>query len=602
MSHTINVTDYGAIPDSGQDSSMSIRLAIQAASRLNGPVILNFPKGQYDLYPDLAVRVPYHISNTASEVEVSTITKVIGLYFDRHQHLTIEGNGSLLLYHGKQTLIAFEACEHVTIQNIRMDVADPSMVEMTVIGVGERYIDVQVHPDSNYEIDQERVVWVGAGWRFHHGYMQEYDLELNTTWRVANLCEHAIKVEKLDEHRLRLYYADKPTVPVGRTLQLRDGIRDQVGVFIHRSRHMKWVNVSIHYMHGLGIVGQSSEHLTFDSIHICPRSETKRTAAAFADLMHFSGCRGLIKIENSKLSAAHDDAINIHGTHLRIVGVPAPNQVVVRFMHHQTYGIDAFYAGDHIHFVREQTLAVFGSNVVKTGQRVSSRELLLTLEHDEEMQWQSGDVIENVSWNPEVEIRNNEFTRLPTRGILVTSSSRVTIEDNIFIRTGMSGILVANDASSWFESGRVQELSIRRNRFIGCGGLEHPVIYIIPENKSMEIEQPVHRHILIEDNDFEITDSLVLYAKSTTDLVFQNNKITPFDEMLVRNVLYLDGGMEIADSHVAKERLMYLTGCSRVGIQKNIIQEGIPSQVVINQMSYPDISVDEAQQLHIRRI
>ncbi|KKO53993.1 right-handed parallel beta-helix repeat-containing protein [Paenibacillus sp. DMB20] len=597
----INVMDYGALPDSGEDCTMAIRLAIQAASRVNGPVILYFPKGRYDIYSHQAIRVPYNISNTASEEEVSDNIKTIGLYFDRHRQLTIEGNDSLLMYHGKQTMIAFEACEFVTIQNLRIDVANPTMAEMTVLAVGDHYIDVQVHPDSKYEICQDRLFWIGSGWRFHHGYMQEVDLASNTTWRAENLCETASKVEEIAANHLRFHFIDLPTVPVGRILQVRDGIRDQVGSFIHRSRHISWKNVSIHFMHGLGIVSQFSENITFDHIDLSPRTETGRTAAAFADLMHFSSCRGLIKIENSRFMGSHDDAINIHGTHLQIVEVLEKHHVRVRFMHPQTYGLDGFYPGDDIHFVREQTLAVFDKNMVIAVQRISPRELLLTLEKPVPDDIVSGDVIENVTWNPDVEIRNNHFSRIPTRGILATSSGKVVIEDNLFERTVMSGILIANDASSWFESGRVNDVIIRRNRFIECGGREHPVLYIVPENRSVDVNQPVHEHILIEDNYFQLTDSLVLCAKSTRDLMFRNNTMTKTDAVQARNILRLNGGIEMTDRQMDDDTLISLHGCSEVTIIGNKMpEEDFPRQIQIMNMSQQEILTDASQRLEFQ--
>lgn len=598
---TICVTEFGAQPDSGLDAAYAVRLAIQAASRVSGPAILQFPKGQYDLYPDQALRIPYSISNTASEEEVSGIMKTIGLYFDRHRHLTIEGNGSLLMYHGKQTMLAFEACESVKIQNLRIDVADPTMAEMTVASVGEDYVEVDVHPDSRYEIDHGRLYWVGSGWRFHEGPMQEYDPVSNMTWRTENWCELAVKVEEVAHNRLRMYYSHPPTLPVGRTLQVRDGIRDQVGVFIHRSRNIEWTNVRVHYMHGLGVVSQFSEHLAFDNMEFAPRPESQRTAAAFADLMHFSGCRGLIKITNSKLSGAHDDAINIHGTHLRIVDVPAPDQIVVRFMHPQTSGLDGFYPGDQIHFVREHSLAVFGSNKVKRVKRMNARELCLVLEERVPEHVEADDVIENVTWNPDVEIRNNHIVRMPTRGILITSPGRILIEDNVFERTGMSGILIANDASSWFESGKVKDVVIRGNRFIACGNREHPVIYILPENKHVQADQPVHEHIRIEDNRIELTDALVLYAKSTNDIAFLGNQVVNAQTTFDKKMHALAGGMEMKDDRIADEACMYFEGCGNVVIANNTLQgEALNKLVCTRHMSQQDLSLDASQALSVR--
>lgn len=569
----ISISDFGARPDSGEDASVAIRLALQAAARIEGPTIIDIPKGSYELHAEHAVRIPYYISNTASEIEVPHMMKTIGIYLDRLHHVTIEGNDSLLLYHGKQTLFALESCSDITIQNLHFDYAQPTMAEMTVTHVGEDYIDLQVHEESQYEISDGQLWWVGPDWRFHYGYMQEYDPLTDTTWRTHNWCERAERVEELDQHQLRLYFVEAPSTVVGRTWQVRDGIRDQVGVFMHHSRQIRWYNAHFHYMHGLGVVSQFSEDLEFDSLTFEPRSETRRTAASFADLMHFSGCRGLIRIEHSQfVGCSHDDAINVHGTHVFIEDAPQANQVIVQFMHHQTYGIDGFFPGDQIHFLRERTLAVYSNNVVTAVQRLSSRKLLLTLQDAVPDDRELGDVIENSSWNPDVLIRHNVFRRIPSRCILVTTSGEVTIEDNDFIRNGMSAILIANDASSWFESGRCENVTIRRNRFQECGGPEHPVIYILPENKVIDPNEPVHQHIHIVDNEFKLTDSVLLYAKSTLDLRFSNNKVCKGAVLPINNILRLDGGNELENAE-EQNTLIHLAGCRAVTIVDNQLND-----------------------------
>ncbi|WP_339316185.1 right-handed parallel beta-helix repeat-containing protein [Paenibacillus sp. FSL R10-2734] len=599
---TISVTDFGIMPNTGADASVAIRFALQAAARVQGPVILDFPEGRYDLFPDQALRIPYHISNTASEAEVSTRNKTIALYLDRLQQVTLEGNGSLLVFHGKQTMIALESCQDIMIRNFHLDYDQPTIAEMTITRVGSNEVDVQVQTEAKYEIIEGKVYWLGEGWRFHQGYMQEYDPVSDTVWRIMNVCEAAIDVEEIAPHQLRMYFTDIPAIIEGHTLQVRDGLRDQVGAFIHRSQRIHWHNVHMHYMHGLGIVSQFSEDLYFRQMNFQPRAETQRTAASFADLMQFSGCRGLITIEDSSFMGAHDDAINVHGTHVRIMEVLTPNQLLVQFMHQQTFGLEAFQVGDQIQFIRETTLLPFGRNTVKSVQILDPRRLILHLEGPIEEHWVEGDVIENVTWNPNVQIRNNRFSRLPTRGILVTSSGDILIEDNVFTRTGMSSILIADDASSWFESGRAEQVTIRRNRFIECGGKEHPFIYIIPENKDIQVEQPVHQNIRIEHNYFQLTEGLLLYAKSSTGIDFQHNEISRGKNLQPQNVFRLEGGMELENEKDNNETLMFFMACSEVSIHDNQLQDQlVPRSIITQGMSEQHIRATSELVIDLRK-
>jgi len=74
-------------------------------------------------------------------------------------------------------------------------------------------------------------------------------------------------------------------------------------------------------------------------------------------------------------------------------------------------------------------------------------------------------VAENISYTPEVEIRNNDFAAIPTRGILFTTRKKVLIENNIFRNMAMESIFISNDSNAWYESGPVKDMTIRNNVF-----------------------------------------------------------------------------------------------------------------------------------------
>ncbi|MEK8130546.1 right-handed parallel beta-helix repeat-containing protein [Paenibacillus filicis] len=521
----LHLADYGGIPDTGEDTGPAMQRAIEAASQINGAVVLVCEPGQYDFYAASAIRKKYYISNTASEVENPNPEKTIGIYVKGLQDFVLDGGGSLFMFHGKHTMLVIDESQQIEIRNLHMDYAEPTVTEMTIEQAGPSYLDIRVHGDSRYELQDGKLFWTGEGWRFHEGPMQVCDPVRNTTWRIDNLIEQAVESEELEPGRIRLHYDHAPAVSAGWILQARDGIRDQVGAFIHRSRRVRLDNVGVHFMHGLGIVGQSSEDISFNRLELAPRAVTGRTVASFADFVHLSGCKGKISVTNSSFAGAHDDVINVHGIHLAIVGRPSNNQLVVRFMHHQTYGFAAFDPGDEVEFVRARSLIAYASSKVTASELISPREMLLTLAEPVPEGIEEGDVLENVTWTPEVEITDNYFVRIPTRGVLVTTRRKVLIARNVFDRMQMSAILVANDAASWYESGRVQDLTIQGNRFIECGSSGQAVIAITPENEEIDENSPVHSGIRIVENRFELTDQRLLDAKSTRDLTVSDNEV-----------------------------------------------------------------------------
>ena len=551
----IRLTDYGAQPDTEQDTQPAMVRAIQAASQISGPVVLDCAQGRYHFYPHEAIQAPYHISNTASEEENPDITKTIGLLLKGLEGLKLEGNGSLFIFHGKQTMLVLDGCTNVEICNLCIDYDLPTVTEMTIVGRGSSYFDARVHPDSRYQILNGQLFWVGEGWSFMSGPMQTYDPLCNTTWRMDNWLEQVKNVEEMEPMLLRLHFDFSPDVVLGHVLQNRDGLRDQVGVLITECSEVTFANVGLHFLHGLGVVGQFSRNLTFRGMNMTPRTETKRTVAGFADFLHLSSCGGKVVVEDSRFIGSHDDSINVHGTYLRIIERMGETSVKVRFMHPQTYGLPAFYPGDEIEFVRAGSLTTYAANQVVGIKRLTARELILILAHGIPEDIGSQDVIENITWTPEVEIVNNYFARIPTRGILVTTRRKVWIALNVFERMHMNAILIAVDAKSWYESGRVEDVTIRDNRFIECGSEGYPVISIAPENEEMDEGLPVHKQVIIQNNQFETSSNVTLLcAKSTSGLVFTSNEIVRVGR---------------ADLYCDIDDFVHITACTEADIQGN---------------------------------
>src|SRR5258708_19055428 len=170
------VTDFGAVPDSRKDATAAIRQALAACksalagSEGRGKTVLVFPKGRYDLYADSAVKKEYFISNTSSETECPSKVKTIGILLEDMKDLTIEGEGSLLLFHGKMITFALDHGERIVLRDLAVDFERPTMSEFTIIRSTPAVVEVQVHPDSWYRLDSGRLVWYGEGWiaKDHH--------------------------------------------------------------------------------------------------------------------------------------------------------------------------------------------------------------------------------------------------------------------------------------------------------------------------------------------------------------------------------------------------------------------------------------------------
>lgn len=351
-----------------------------------------------------------------------------------------------------------------------------------------------------------------------------YDPMQDITWRVAYPTTNATTVTDLGNQRVKVTYSAPPFVKVGWTYQMRDAVRDQVAGFIHKSKNIVFDHINYYFLGNFGIVCQYSDNLSFLNCHLAPQPGSGRTNAGFADFLQVSGCKGLLKVEDSYFSGAHDDPINVHGTYLKIQNYPSTNQVSVKFMHSQSWGFDAFFVGDSIEFVDVASMLSIQQAKITAVTRVDDRDIILTFDSPIDVAAfqakTSGVVVENITWTPEVEIRRNYFSRIPTRGILLTTRRRSVIEDNTFFRMQMPGIYVSGDAASWYESGKVQNLTIRNNKFIECGS---PTISFDPTNSVNS--GYVHSNVVVDGNTFTITSGNAVGGKSVNNLTFTNNTI-----------------------------------------------------------------------------
>ncbi|HET7898442.1 MAG TPA: right-handed parallel beta-helix repeat-containing protein, partial [Flavisolibacter sp.] len=421
--------------------------------------------------------------------------KAIAFAFENCNNLTLDGNNTLVVLHGKMISFAILNSVNIRVKNIRFDYERPTVSELTIQAVSDTVIETVIHRDSKYTIDSGRIQFYGEGWKtksFHTILFDPQKEILRYSSFAPFLKSEAVENAPF-QVRFKGKFANTQFHP-GEVLTIRDPYRDNCGAFISQSRDIELENLHMYFMHGLGIVSQFSENISLKKVAVAPRENSGRVIASFADCFHFSGCKGLVKIDSCLTSGSHDDPVNVHGTHLQITSVDNPNKLTVRFMHHQTYGFEAFFAGDSIAFINPQTLLSLGKARLKAAKLLNRREMELEVEGSLPALVSTGLCIENITWTPEVLIRNSRFERTNTRGLLVTTPGKVVIENNTFYHTGMFPILIADDASSWFESGAVRDVTIRNNRFEDCGNNSGGAINIAPENHQLVVDSPVHRN------------------------------------------------------------------------------------------------------------
>ncbi len=490
-------------------------LAPKAIGTKSRPVVIQFVSGWHEFRASGAIALPYFVSNSA---DAPLEPRPIGILVKNAQHLKIVGaKGCEIWFGDRMTQLVNDHSEDVTYEGLNFDLVRPTVSEFRVTAVGPDSADIQVAEGSTYTVKEGRFAWtgdLGPGWTM----VQEADPATGKCWRRGQWDPFSSANAKiLGRDKLRLTYkSGNLGMIAGHQFQFRNVIRDTTSGLNSRCKDIVFRDCNFYSLPGMAIVSQFTENITFQRVNVIPRPGTIRTCPAWADCFHFSGCRGKVLVDSCQFSGAQDDPINVHGTYLRLIEKVGSNQVIVRFMHPQTYGFAAFQPGDNIEFVSHTSLRPYSSAVVTAIQRKTDTDWLLSLDRDIP-EFAPNDVVDNNSWYPDLTIRNCTVTMDSCRGFLISTRGKVLVTGNTFSNTSMSAILIADDANSWFESGCVRDVTIRGNRFLDCGD---PVISINPENRDAKPDEPVHEGIRILDNVFERGG---ISARSVKGLLIRSN-------------------------------------------------------------------------------
>ena len=482
----------------------------------------------------------YYCSNTAKKDENPNGTRYTAIYLKEKKNITIAGNGSTVLVHGKMTPILLDRCENIIIKNLIIDYACPTMSEFKVLKSENGVCDIKINEDCLYSIRDKELFWIGENdkngkpyWEdSYHGnkrHIKVFDPETFETrdFRRADL--NFTKIEVLEKNLLRVYFKNPENCfKAGTTIQTRNIIRDQIGSFFERCKNLEFINLRVKFMHGLGMVSQFCENVSFIDCDLTPAEH--RTVASTADFFQFSGCKGQLEVIGCKAFGAHDDYINVHGTHLRIIKKnKKENSLVVRFMHPESWGFQAFGIGDELEFIKWDTLKPYCNVKVKDFTRLNDTDIKLFVEGELPQIKKGKDVVENVSWTPDLLVQNCSFSQTAGRGILCTTRGKVVIENNTFFKLWGPALLIEDDCNFWFESGYTKEIIFRNNVIDACDFgptfKGAPTIRYTPKVMKKKSREFVHEKLILENNTFKNSygDTHLIHLEYLENAVIRNN-------------------------------------------------------------------------------
>ena len=584
----INVTDYNIHPGSRLNIEPVIRKLLD--ENRNGRYLkLVFPRGRYDFWPN-------EEREDLSEASVA---------FDIRDRsgVCIDGQGSEFVFHGKMMPFNVQNAADITLRNFSIDWDRPFISQAEIVQCGDDFLDLKI--DENvypYEIENDTLYFKGEDWRSKIGtdYNNIFnagnkDLVYRTSDNPLGEISDATATS-LGKGLVRLHFRPAMKPAPGTLIALYHDYYITDGIQLMQSRRLWLEKINIYHTLSNGVSAFKSEDITLKQVNIIANEKKNRVFSTIADATHFNGCKGRIVIDSCTVTGAGDDFVNIHGMYAPVVKVLSDHEVLLapndRYVGFEPG--DKAWRVDTATMQRWQDLSVarqedVWENDMVTGYRIKFNENITGILN-------SGDMLENVDKNPDVEITNcRVMKRHRARGILVTSVGKVRISNNYFNTAG-SAILIEGDRQLWYESGAVRDVAIENNVFENCytsgnsvwgalWGWGEGVISITPSITPKDAASPAYHHnIRITGNTFRHYDYALLYARSVDTLVFSSNRM-----------IYTD-----TYPPFYRKVNVYLDGCRHVTIGDNIFDAAFPGRNVwMEHMKETDLKQFGSSQLKV---
>ncbi len=542
--------------DVADDATYQLMRTIEQA-RDSGTSTIQFEEGEYHFYPDKAIEKFLYMSNH------NDVLTRIAFYLDNFDNLTIDGNGSKFIFHGRIVPFYIVQSDNITIKNLTIDCDEAYHSESTVVAhIRKNHtFDISISPEYPYEIRNEQLIFVKSYYEHNMAQSMTFDPSTRSTVYLAGPCEiqhrsavqheyHtndfeykyktdsddpyiidrgyevSLKATELKPGLVRISGQRGELPPVGMTLVVKgEQHKNRIAPAFKVDDTSDFVaeNVVINHAGGMGFLFENSRDIYINKCSVTPSQG--RIVSTAADATHFVGCRGLIHIEDCLFENQLDDALNVHGAYQEVMDIIDDHTLGIRMGHYQQLGFRLAFDGDTIGVVRlRDSFHPYHELTVKSQQFVNGRYNIITFNEKLPEKIEVGDLLENISAYPELLVEGCTVRRNRARGFLISTPKQCTLRNNFF-STEMEALLFPVESGHWYESGNASDVIIESNIFQDCvsGGLNHGVIRLHTDDKTGNI---AFSNFVVRNNTFNHYDNRILELRNIDGFTFEGNTIT----------------------------------------------------------------------------
>lgn len=444
--------------------------------------------------------------------------------------ITIDFCGARLVFYGKIQPFLLDGCENITIKNVSVSYNRAPYTEFEIVERKENCIYLKALDEkATFFVEDGYLIMTGENWenRSLHKerhFFQAFDMKTREGKGLAlAIIGRQVESDPNYPFEARQYV---PSM-CGDLLKLEGKLWDgwTVGTMLcyaHEQRNLSSVytfdcdNITIDNYRiingaGMGISTNHSSNIYVHGLKLFYDEQSNGIIANAADAVHSIACSGDFVITDSIFEGMIDDGLNIHGAFCTYVSGEG-NTVYLKNAGHTGAYLGLFGEGEKIAVYNGPTMEKTAEYTVKAVEILDKDNIKLEL-YEAVDKHNENDLVENLSLQTNITIKNSRFGKANSH-MRFQSRGKISVEN---CEIGLP-VLLTGDASYWFESSPVQDLTFKNVKF----NTARAEIRLMPEIMPTEKEPYYHKNIKFIDCEF--VSECPVYGGYTDNIVLENVK------------------------------------------------------------------------------
>ena len=540
----IKVTISQSIGGAGHNVSGAVKEAISKIKAAGGGELI-FEKGEYHFYEKDTVKKFFAVSNN-SACDKNTVALIEGI-----NGLTVDGNGSVFVFHELAFPFIVSQSSNIEIKNIIFDRGRYPQAIMKFSDMTDDGFKLEIDKNKDPYYVKDGALVFKRDWGEYSGLDSIFSIHATERQSVEYLitgdCREShdnlpanyvmTDAEETDGGVYFKYRTDKKykfNFKDGENVtSILDGRRYIDVIFIEKSSNIKISDIKVRRGVGMGIVAQLSRNIEIDNFSTDSKFYGEYSTLT-ADALHFVHCSGKLDIHNCTIEYTSDDAINMHGMYT-VIEKTEENAIYSRIMHQEQRKFLLYESGDRLEIIDNNTFERVSEFIVSNAEFIDDEGVCIKISGHFTKNAERANVgflIEIPDKMPDLHLYDNNFNNFPH--MRLSGAGNILVENNKLTRC-CAALLAKDLAKYWYESGRIGNLIFRNNYLDDCNkrGGEN-FILIDVDGVAADKCPKIHKRIEISGNTFKNIKKRAIFAAGVQELVIENNTFENItDELIV---------------------------------------------------------------------